>query len=96
MPGFQTCETKNTGIKRVWRAPNDKGWGMVSIEYIGRSATQAYRAKGTAIARATLLHIGWPLPPIMDKHRRPRVGRSSRLVMECFANESSPMDMDIA
>lgn len=67
---------------------------MVTIEYIGRSATNAYRAKGTAIARATLLHLGMPLPPIMDGHRRPRVPRGGTLLMECFANESSHMQMD--
>lgn len=70
--------------------------GMVSIEYIGKSATSAYRAKGTAMARATLLHLGMPLPPIMDRRRRPRVGRTSTLLMECFANGESPMDVDIA
>lgn len=69
---------------------------MVSIEYIGKSATSAYRAKGTAMARATLLHLGMPLPPIMDRRRRPRVGRTSTLLMECFANGESPMDVDIA
>lgn len=68
--------------------------GMVSIEYIGKSATSAYRAKGTAMARATLLHLGMPLPPIMDRRRRPRVGRTSTLLMECFANEDSPMRLD--
>lgn len=68
--------------------------GMVSIEYIGKSATSAYRAKGTAIARATLLHLGMPLPPIMDGHRGPMVPRGGTLLMECFANESSPMQMD--
>lgn len=67
---------------------------MVSIEYIGRSATSAYRTKGTAIARATLLHLGWPLPPIMDRRRRPMVDRTSTLLMECFANDASPMQMD--
>ena len=70
--------------------------GMVSIEYIGKSATSAYRAKGTAMARATLLHLVMPLPPIMDRRRRPRVGRTSTLLMECFANGESPMDVDIA
>lgn len=74
----------------------DSEWtnDMVTIEYIGRSATNAYRAKGTAIARATLLHLGMPLPPIMDRHRRPRVPRTGTLLMECFANESSPMQLD--
>lgn len=67
---------------------------MVSIEYIGKSATSAYRSKGTAIARATLLHLGWPLPPIMDRRRRPRVDRTSTLLAECFANEQSPMQLD--
>lgn len=67
---------------------------MVSIEYIGKSATSAYRAKGTAMARATLLHLGWPLPPIMDMRRRPKIGRTSTLLMECFANEDSPMQLD--
>lgn len=82
-----------------WRAcgtPDERDATMVTIEYIGRSATNAYRAKGTAIARATLLHLGMPLPPIMDGRRRPRVGRTGTLLMECFANEASPMDVDIA
>lgn len=35
-----------------------------------------------------------PLPPIMDRHRRPRVPRTGTLLMECFANESSPMQLD--
>lgn len=69
---------------------------MVTIEYIGRSATNAYRAKGTAIARATLLHLGMPLPPVMDRRRRPRAPRTGTLLMECFANDASPMDMDLA
>lgn len=69
---------------------------MVTIEYIGRSATNAYRAKGTAIARATLVFLGMPLPPVMDRSRRSRVPRTGTLLMECFANEQSPMDMDSA
>lgn len=69
---------------------------MVTIEYIGRSATNAYRAKGTAIARATLLHLGMPLPPVMDRSRRPTVPMTGRLVMECFVNGESPMDVDLA
>ncbi len=69
---------------------------MVTIEYIGRSATNAYRAKGTAIARATLMFLGMPLPPVMDRSRRPMVPRTGTLLMECFANEQSPMDMDSA
>lgn len=73
---------------------NERTNNMVTIEYIGRSATNAYRAKGTAIARATLLHLGMPLPPIMDGHRRPRVPRTGTLLMECFANEDSPMRLD--
>ena len=67
---------------------------MVSIEYIGKSATNAYRVGGFAIARATLLHLGLPLPPIMDRRRRPKAGRTSTLLMECFANEQSPMQLD--
>lgn len=69
---------------------------MVTIEYIATSATNAYRAKGTAIARATLLCLGMPLPPVMARARRHGVPRNGRLVMECFANEDSPMDMDCA
>lgn len=83
-------------IARACRAPDERDATMVTIEYIGRSATNAYRAKGTAIARATLLHLGMPLPPVMDGRRRPRVGRTGTLLMECFANEQSPMDVDIA
>lgn len=69
---------------------------MVTIEYIGRSATNAYRAKGTAIARATLVFLGMPLPPVMDRSRRPTVPMTDRLVMECFVNGESPMDVDLA
>lgn len=69
---------------------------MVTIEYIATSATNAYRARGTAIARATLLHLGMPLPPVMDRRRRPRAPRTGTLLMECFANGESPMDVDIA
>ena len=82
-----------------WRAcgtPDERDATMVTIEYIGRSATNAYRAKGTAIARATLLHLGMPLPPVMDRSRRPTVPKTGRLVMECFVNEQSPMDVDLA
>lgn len=86
----------NPAIARVCGAPDERDATMVTIEYIGRSATNAYRAKGTAIARATLLHLGIPLPPIMDGRRRPRVGHTGTLLMECFANEASPMDVDIA
>lgn len=69
---------------------------MVTIEHIATSATNAYRAKGTAIARATLVFLGLPLPPVMDRRRRPRAPRTGTLLMECFANEGSPMDMDSA
>lgn len=67
---------------------------MVTVDYIARSASNAYRELGTAIAAATLMHLGLPLPPVMARARRHRVPRDGRLVMECFANEDSPMDMD--
>lgn len=69
---------------------------MVTIEYIGRSATNAYRELGTLMAAATLECLGLPLPPVMARARRPRVPRTGTLLMECFANEGSPMDMDSA
>lgn len=84
-------------VARPWGARFEKRTtDMVTIEYIGRSATNAYRAKGTAIARATLLYLGMPLPPVMDRRRSTRVRRTGTLLMECFANEQSPMDMDTA
>lgn len=69
---------------------------MVTVDYIARSAANAYRELGTAIAAATLLHLGLPLPPVMARSRRHMVPRDGGLVMECFANEQSPMDMDTA
>lgn len=99
MPKRRVSEEHHSppAIARARRAPYERMDNqMVTVEYIAMSATNAYRAKGTAIARATLLHLGMPLPPIMDRRRRPMVPRTGTLLMECFANEQSPMDVDIA
>lgn len=69
---------------------------MVTVDYIARSAANAYRELGTTIAAATLMHLGLPLPPVMARARRHGVPMDGTLLMECFANGESPMDADTA
>lgn len=65
---------------------------MVSKDYLIRAAMNAYRAKGTLIARAMLIALGVKVPP-----RVPPAGTvvsydSYTEIQECFANHGSPMD----
>lgn len=91
------CAKSNPpAIARACGTPDERDATMVTIEYIGRSATNAYRELGTLMAAATLECLGLPLPPVMARARRPRVPRTGTLLMECFANDASPMDMDSA
>lgn len=65
---------------------------MVTKEYIARAAMEAYRKKGTAIARAALKALGIKAPPMSAPPEGTTVSYESYTeIRECFANNGSPL-----
>lgn len=65
---------------------------MVTREYIARAAMEAYRKKGTAIARATLKALGLKAPPVSAPSEGTIVSYESYTeIWECFKNGRSPL-----
>lgn len=68
---------------------------MVSKAYLALAAMNAYRIKGTAIARAMLKALGIDVPPRMPAYGSVVSCDSYTEIEECFANHGSPMDAHI-
>lgn len=65
---------------------------MVTKEYIARAAMEAYRKKGTAIARAALKALGIKAPPMSAPPEGTIVSYESYTeIRECFANHGTPL-----
>ena len=65
---------------------------MVTIEYIAISAHKAWMDKGTLISMKTLISLGIPVPERLKKITEGPMFSKAEL-MECMANNQSPMDL---
>ncbi len=65
---------------------------MVTRAYIARSAMNAYRMKGTAMARVMLRALGIDVPSRMPSEGVTVSYDAYTEIRECFANHGLPMD----